>query len=420
MLGRHESTALRDRVPRQPTDPPREFAPARESPGERIARDKETSFMNRYAEERLRLLAATAGVQIADSPSHPWDICVHNPRFYRRAWFDGTLGAGESYMDGDWDCDQLDELAARMTRGGLRERLTKGPANWTLEVATRLRNEGRRSRAFLVGEKHYDIGNDLYSAMLGHTMMYTCAYWQGAVTLDEAQTAKLERVCRKLELREGMRVLDIGCGWSGFGYYAARRYGVSVVGLTVSKEQATFGRRICEGLPVEVILQDYRDFHPGPAFDRIVSLGMFEHVCSKNYGEFAAVMRRCLRSDGLALLGTIGSNVSETMGDAWIHRYIFPVGHVPSLAQIGRALEGKFVLEDLENFGASYDPTIVAWYRNFRAAWNQLRHRYSERFRRMWEYYLLTAAGSFRARNGQVWHFVLSPAGIPGGYHPFR
>jgi len=344
--------------------------------------------------------------------ARPWDIRIHNPEFYRRILTGGSLAVGESYMDGWWDCDQLGECFARVLRMGLDDRFR----NMTHRLAGlkgRLLNLQRASRAFQVGRRHYDLGNRLYRAMLDRRMIYSCAYWREAGDLDQAQEAKLDLVCRKLALEPGMRVLDIGCGWGGAARFAAERYGVEVVGLTISREQAGLARQNCRGLPVEIRLQDYRELDEH--FDRIFSIGMFEHVGHRNYRRYMCTVRRCLDDEGLFLLHTIGGNESLHSTDPWIERYIFPNSMLPSARQISQAFEGLFVLEDWHGFGPDYDRTLMQWYANFEAAWDELRQDYDERFHRMWRYYLLVSAGSFRARVNQVWQILLSPKGVPGG-----
>jgi cyclopropane-fatty-acyl-phospholipid synthase len=269
-----------------------------------------------------------------------------------------------------------------------------------------------------VGEEHYDMGNELYKAMLDKRLTYTCGYWKNAKNLDEAQEAKLDLVCRKLNLKPGQRILDIGCGWGSFMKFAAEKYGVSCVGVTVSKEQIALGKELCKGLPVEFRLEDYRDVNE--QFDHVVSLGMFEHVGYKNYDEFMQVAHRCLKDGGLFLLHTFGNPVSEKAPDPWFHKYIFPNGMAPSIAQIGTAIEGKFIMEDWHNFGFDYSLTLKAWYDNFEAAWPSLKHLYNDRFYRMWRYYLLSLSGNFGARGFQLWQIVLSKEGVKGGYTSVR
>jgi cyclopropane-fatty-acyl-phospholipid synthase len=369
-----------------------------------------TIMARRDLKRRVEELLAHADVEIGGS--RPWDIQVHDERLYARVIAQGPLGLGESYMDGWWDVEVLDEFH-RVLRARLEERV-RPLADWVRALRARAINLQRRSRAFEIGRRHYDIGNDLYRGMLDRRMIYSCGYWKDASSLDEAQEAKLDLVCRKLGLRPGMRVLDIGCGWGGAVQYAAERYGVEAVGITVSEEQVELARELCEGLPVEIRLQDYRELNEG--FDRIFSLGMFEHVGCKNYAEFMRVVRRCLKDDGLFLLHTIGGNRSVNVTDPWMARYIFPRSVLPSARRIAEASEGVFVIEDWHSFGTDYDKTLMEWYGNFAAGWDRLSDRYDERFRRMWTYYLLSCAGSFRARKMQVWQIVLSPGGVAGGY----
>ena len=367
--------------------------------------------IRRRAEELL----ATADVSV--DGDRPWDVRVNDPRLWARVFAHGSLGLGESYMDGWWDCAQLDAFFQRVLAARLDTRIV--PWKDALRVArAKLFNLQKPSRAFHIGRRHYDLGNDLFTAMLDGRLIYSCGYWNDAATLDEAQEAKLDLVCRKLGLRRGMTLLDIGCGWGGTARFAAERYGVSVVGITVSERQVTYGQRLCAGLDVELRLQDYRELEG--RFDRVLSIGMFEHVGLKNYGTFMATVRRLLTDDGLFLLHTIGSNYSETRTDPWTDRYIFPNSLVPSARQITAATEGRFVLEDWHSFGPDYDTTLMHWHGNFERHWPSLRASYDERFHRMWRYFLLSSAGSFRARKNQLWQLVLSPHGVPGGYRAPR
>lgn len=347
----------------------------------------------------------------------PWDIVVHNDEFYSRVLSGGSLALGESYMDGLWDCDKLDEFFNKLLRAELDKKVR--PISLAFPyLMSRLFNSQRKSKAFEIGEAHYDIGNDLYSAMLDSRMTYTCGYWKTALTLDEAQEAKLDLVCKKIGLEHGMRILDIGCGWGSFAKYAAEKYGAKVIGITVSREQVTFGRKLCQGLPVKILLQDYRDI--SGKFDSVVSLGMFEHVGYKNYRKYMEVVNNCLEDSGLFLLHTIGGNQSATSTDPWINKYIFPNSMLPSIKQIGEAVEGLFVMEDWHNFSADYDKTLMSWFGNFEKNWKSLKSNYGERFYRMWKYYLLACAGTFRSRRNQLWQIVLSKNGVSGGYESLR
>ncbi len=369
---------------------------------------------DRWATATRRLLEA-AGVTLG--AERPWDIQIHDRRFYRRVLTQGSLGLGEAYMDGWWDCERLDMFFERILRAGLDARVISLRDRLRL-IGARLTNPGRRALAFQIGRHHYDLGNRLYSAMLDRRMIYSCGYWAAAGNLDEAQDAKLDLICRKLDLQPGMRLLDVGCGWGGLVCYAARRHGVSAVGITVSAEQAGEARHRCAGLPVEIRLQDYREIQG--TFDRVVSVGMVEHVGVKNYAVFYATLRRHLAEDGLFLLHTIGNNRSQVNTDPWIERYIFPNSMLPSALQLCRAAEPYFVMEDWHNFGADYDRTLMAWAANFERRWNDLKGVYDERFYRMWRYYLHACAGSFRARQAQLWQILYSPYGVKGGYRTPR
>jgi cyclopropane-fatty-acyl-phospholipid synthase len=365
--------------------------------------------------KRVVGLLDSAGVHPGgDAPSDPQ---IHDERFYARVLSQGSLGLGESYMDGWWDVASLDGMLTRVLHARLDDRVP-GWASRLDDLRAWLLNLQTARRARVVGKRHYDIGNDLFHAMLGRRLVYSCGYWRDANDLDAAQEAKLDLVCRKLGLRPGMRVLDIGCGWGEALKFAAERYGVSGVGVTISHEQAEYARRLCDGLPIEIRLQDYRELHE--PFDRIFSIGMFEHVGVRNYRGYFELARRCLVDDpatggGLFLLHSIGSNRSVRHTDPWIGRYIFPNSMLPSAAQIARSLEGQFVIEDWHGFGPNYDRTLQAWRDNIEAAWDGLPD-YDERFRRMWRFYLCASMAVFRTRRAQLWQLVLSPRGIPGGY----
>ena len=347
-----------------------------------------------------------------------WDIQVHNNRFYKRAVGEAELGIGESYMDGWWDCEEIDTLICKLLRSGLQDAVKRDwSILWPIALAAIFNRQNKRRAQKDVGG-HYSLGNDLFQKMLDPLMLYTCGYWNNAASLQQAQINKLELICRKLELKPGMRVLDIGCGWGGFGKYAAQNHGVSVVGVTVSKEQMALGQELCQGLPVEFLLSDFRQLNE--RFDRVVAIGMIEHIGYKNYRTFMKVVHRCLDDDGLFLLHTIGEIRSVTVTDPWTEKYIFPGSMLPSIKQLGQATENLFVMEDWHNFGADYDKTLMAWYANFERSWNSLKRNYDDRFFRMWKYFLLSTAGSFRARRNQLWQIVFSNRGVIGGYQSYR
>ncbi|HBU27525.1 TPA: cyclopropane fatty acyl phospholipid synthase [Candidatus Uhrbacteria bacterium] len=367
-------------------------------------------------QDRIQALLVGSGITI--NGSETWDPQIRQEGFYKRVLTKANLGLGEAFMDGWWECRQIDEFICRLLKVDIKDRLKRDWPSVAIALASVLLNRQSSKRAFHIGEVHYDAGNDLYEAMLDTRMVYTCGYWKQAQTLEDAQEAKLDLVCKKIGLKAGDTVLDIGCGWGSFAKFAAERYGAQVVGITVSKEQKRLAEDRCKGLPVEIRLQDYRDVNE--PFDHIVSLGMIEHVGYKNYQTYMKVAAKNLKEGGMFLLHTIGSLESGISTDPWIEKYIFPNSMLPSLAQLTKAVEGLFVVEDVQNFGADYDKTLMAWFANFHAAWPQLRDQYDERFYKMWKYYLLSCAGSFRSRRNQLWQMVLSKGGVEGVYQSVR
>lgn len=357
----------------------------------------------------IRELIESADINI--NGSDPWDIQIHDDRFYDRVLKEVELGLGESYMDGWWDCQAIDQFVDRALRARLDNQI-KG--NWKILLhilRSRYLNLQTAARAFEVGEKHYDLGNDLYQAMLDKRLNYTCGYWRNAKDLDQAQEDKLELVCQKIGLNPGMTILELGCGWGSFAKYAAEKYGAEVLGVTVSAEQVELGMDLCRGLPVELRLQDYREVRG--KFDRVISIGVMEHVGYKNYRTYMEVVDSTLKPGGLGFFHTIGSNTSKRTVNPWTEKYIFPNGMLPSIAQLAKAMEGLFVIEDWHNFGPDYDPTLMAWHENFEKAWPSLKEKYGQRFYRMWRYYLLSAAGGFRSRQTQLWQVVFTRIGDP-------
>lgn len=353
------------------------------------------------AQELLKLADITIG------GTRPQDIAVHDKRLYKRVIRDGELGLGEAYMDGWWDAKAPDEFIAHLLEADLADTAKITP-DLVLKVASaKLFNEQTIKRSSGDVSRHYDIGNDLYEKMLDARMIYTCGYWKNAKTLGKAQEDKLDLICRKLELKKGMTLLDIGCGWGGFAKFAAEKYGVKVTGITLSKEQQQRAKEATKGLDVKIVLKDYRDMDG--SFDRIVSIGMLEHVGGKNYKEFFAICNNLMAKNGIMLHHTIGEMYPyKASGARWIRKYIFPGTHLPTLADINKAVEYSLVIEDVQNIGPDYDKTLMAWHKNFVKSYPKLDHdRYDARFFRMWEYYLLLCAGLFRSRRLQLWQIVL-------------
>ncbi|MDB5260418.1 MAG: Methyltransferase, cyclopropane fatty acid synthase [Candidatus Nomurabacteria bacterium] len=348
----------------------------------------------------------------------PWDMIIHDERVYADVLSKGSVALGETYMNSWWDSPALDQFFDKLISANLKEKVRPTFSHLMLYLSAKFFNKQSKKRAFIVGEKHYDAGNDLYTRMLDKRLTYTCGYWKEAKTLDEAQEAKLDLICKKIGLKSGDKVLDIGCGWGSFAKFAAEKYGAHVVGITISNEQAKLARELVVGLPVEIRVCDYREMNE--KFDHIISIGMFEHVGYKNFRTYMEVANRCLKDDGLFLLHTIGNNYSDLHTDPWIEKYIFPNGLLPSIAQIGKSIERLFIMEDWHNFGTDYDKTLMVWNENFEKSWDEIKDKYDERFKRMWNYYLLMCAGSFRARDINLWQIVLSKKGVKGGYKSIR
>jgi len=370
---------------------------------------------NRYR-EALQEFLNPADVRL--NGTREWDIQVINEDFYSKILAGGSLAFGESYMDGWWECDALDKLSDRMHQAMVKGSMKRQSKTVWAVLRAKLSNLQSKSKIFDVGGGHYNRGNALFEIMLGKRMAYSSAYWKDAATLDEAQEAKLDLICRKIMLKPGMKILDIGCGWGSFAKYAAENYDVEVVGITVSEEQFKLGTEMCKGLPVELRFQDYREIDE--QFDRVVSVGMIEHVGAKNYRTFMQSVKRCLVSDGIFLLHTIGALSTNKVIDPWVNKYIFPDSLLPSARHISKMAENLFIMEDWHSFGADYDKTLMAWHSNFEKQWNSLKSQYDERFYRMWRYYLLFSAGAFRARSTQLWQIVFSVEGVKGGYLSIR
>lgn len=372
------------------------------------------------AKQKAQQLLDKAGITI--NGPHDFDMQVHNEKLYQRVLVGGSLALGEAYMDGWWDVKNLDVFFHKLLVSGITRKFGFVLPNVVSAAAGSLFNLQSMGRAFQVGQQHYDIGNDIYKAMLGKSLVYSCGYWNPSVgqakNLDDAQFAKLDLICKKIGLKPNDTILDIGCGWGGLLKYAAEKYGAKGVGITVSKEQKKLAEKECQGLPIKILLQDYRKLTG--QFDHIVSVGMFEHVGPKNYKIFFKNVHQLLKEDGLFLLHTIGWNNGGTSVDPWIEKYIFRNGVLPSIAQIGKSTENVFTIEDWHNFGADYDKTLIAWFENFDRNWPGLSQKYSEKFYRMWKYYLLNCAGGFRARRIQLWQIVFSKSGVPRGYTSVR
>ncbi len=338
----------------------------------------------------------------------PWSIQVHNERLWDRVISQRQLGFGESYMDGWWDCPELDTMISKLLAINPLEYFKPSPTLALHAVRSYLRNNQTKNRAAKNAKHHYNIGNDLYTRMLDQEMVYSCGYWARASTLAEAQLAKFDLICRKLDLKPGMRLLDIGSGWGGFLRYAVKNYHVVGTGISPAENQIDLARQKSVGLHINFIQQDYRDLQG--KFDRIVSIGMMEHVGPKNYRVFFEKCDDLLEVHGQMLHHTISSNLTKQVTDPFFERYIFPGGVLPSLAQIAKAAENLFVIEDVQNFGPDYDRTLMEWHKNISSTWHEI-PQYDERFKRMWNYYLLASAAGFRTGNLQLLQCVFQRNG---------
>lgn len=359
------------------------------------------------SKEIVSELLSGAGIKL--NGNSPYDIRVYNEKLYDRALSMKNLGLGEAYMQGWWDCQSLDEFFSRLLCAGL---IDKVRGSWKLflpVIKAVILNLQSLGRSRVIAHRHYNLDNDLFFSFLDPYNQYSCAYFKGTDNLEQAQINKMDLIIAKLDLTPSDHVLDIGFGWGGFAKYMAEKVGCDITGVNISDEQIHFASKDLKGLPIKIVNCDFREITG--QFDKIVSVGMFEHVGYKNYRKFMEVVNKSLKKDGIFLLHTIGSNRTQVHSDGWINKYIFPNGMLPSIAQIARSAEGLFVIEDLHNLGPHYDKTLMAWNSNFQNAWLELSRRYGQEFKRMWEYYLLSCAGAFRARYNQLWQIVFSRPG---------
>jgi cyclopropane-fatty-acyl-phospholipid synthase len=342
---------------------------------------------------------------------------IDHPLALKRCKADGVLGLGESYIKGLWETPKLDDfMYSVFTSPGPHPGRQIIVRSILHVIREKLFDAQAGLGAFNIGRRHYDLGNNLFEAMLDKSMTYTCGYWKEADTLDEAQEAKLELICNKLSLEPGMHILDIGCGWGNFAHYAAETYGVRVTGITVSEEQATVAESRCQGLPVEIRLQDYRTVEG--KFDHVVSIEMIEAVGRRNLPKYFSLIRRVLKDEGYFLLQAISTDTCSFTSDKrvdqflfWILKYIFPDGYLPKAEELVYPAKTGFLIEDLENLGPHYDPTLCAWARNFNDSWDDLKDSFDEEFRRCWKFYLYSCAALFRAGLVQLYQILYSKSG---------
>jgi len=333
------------------------------------------------------------------------------PEVVRRLKRDGIYGLGEDYIAGKWQVTDLTGFLAQLVKLPEVTRLKFSPRTAWYVFRALTSNPQSGAGVYEVGERHYDLGNTLFSAMLDRSMSYTSGMWRNAATLEEAQIQKLRSICEKLELKPGMTVLDIGCGWGNFARFAATEYGVKVIGLTISREQQALGMERCRGLPVELRLQDYREFNE--QVDRVVSIEMIEAVGHKNLRAFFESAYRALVPGGRFVLQVISGNSFTLRSPAfldqyllWLVRHIFPNGYLPRMDHLTGREAQPFLLESMEQFGESYERTLSAWKDNFDRAWPSLKDHYGEDFRRMWHFYLCGCMACFRTRLVSVYQIA--------------
>lgn len=358
---------------------------------------------------RLHDILSEADVQVGGDRSQDIQVHVEPNKLYQRVIAQGKLGLGESYMDEWWDANRLDAFIENVLRANLQQKVAWSRHDiWAVIMAVVINQQNRR-RSRRVARAHYDLSGVLPDGILDPYNQYTCAYFDGTDQLDVAQEKKLDLICRKLQLRKNDRVLDIGCGWGGFAKYASEKHECHVTGISISEEQIRYARHFCRGLPVDIRMCDYRDLDR--EYDKVLTCGMIEHVGYKNYRKLFETIHKHMADDGLYLLHTIGSNGSVKTNDPFLEKYIFPGGMVPSVEQIDNAREGLFSLQDVQNLAAHYPPTLSAWHHNFQSNWADLSEHYDERFRRMFEYYLLYCKGGFQAGHLQHWQMVFTKQG---------
>ncbi len=363
----------------------------------------------------LRLTLPSGDERCYGSGTPELGIVLKDPAVPRRIIANPSLAVGEAYMDGGLEVEG-DDLRAffafmipNLNAAGVP--WFQRPLDMTRLALRRLRQFAPIGKAQANVAHHYDLSGALYDLFLDADRQYSCAYFErDDMSLDAAQLAKKRHIARKLMIEPGMRVLDIGCGWGGMGLTLARDYGAEVVGVTLSKEQHAIAtqRARDEGLEgkVDFRLCDYRELTG--QFDRIVSVGMFEHVGVPHYNEYFGFIQRALKDDGLALIHTIGHLGPANEADSWMVKYIFPGGYAPALSEMQKAVDKQWLVPtDIEVLRLHYAKTLGHWYERFMDHLDEARALYDERFVRMWRYYLLSMEASFQVGTMLVYQLQL-------------
>ncbi len=414
-------------------------AAAAASPGTRFLRGRLHAQMARLRHGRLILRDALGTVELgahdAEEPRAAVRIDVLDMGFYRAVAANGSVGAGESWMDGEWLCDDLVGLIRLLVRNrDLLDGMETGLArfgHFALQAWHALNRNSRRGSRRNVAA-HYDLGNDFFAQFLSDDLMYSSAIWEGEDdTLEAASTRKLERICRRLELKPTDHVVEIGTGWGGFALYAARQYGCRVTTTTISREQHALAKSRIDaaglGGRVTLLTQDYRDLRG--RFDKLVSIEMVEAIGASYLDAYFRQIGSLLAHDGLALVQAItieDHRYAQALKSVdFIKRHVFPGSFIPSINALlaAKTRSSDLALLDLEDFGGSYARTLQAWRGRFKASLAQLRARgFDERFLRMWEFYLAYCEGGFRERSIGVAHLLMAKPGWrstrAGARHP--
>ena len=366
-----------------------------------------TARKNSYDHQYVTVQDFLQQADIRVDGSRPWDIKICHPDFFKCIMQQGLLGLGESYMDGWWECERVDILIYKFLTGRLDEYLPIHLHNILNLFSAKLLSLKPDHVSLTSGNKEHEIGYDIFAVMLDNYMQYSCGLWREGTSLDEAQTAKLQMICEKLQLSPGMRILDLGCGWGGTAEYMARHYGVYVEGITDSTEQQKVAQARCRDLDVTIMLGDFHDCIDDQ-FDRIISLGTLQNIELRNYQAFFKRIANSLNPDGRCLLQSIGKDQFVNHVGLWINKYIFPRGCLPSEEQIVRSTQPYLHIEDWINLGGDYDKTFMSWEKRINDAWPELKDNYSPRFKRMLDYYLCSCAGFLRAKKLNMWQMVFS------------
>ena len=331
-------------------------------------------------------------------------MAIHDRRFFRRIATRGKVGIGESYTAGEWDSDDLVaffELLLRNAEGAAKRHAR---VRRLLEARPRLNRRNGLLRARRNIAYHYDLGNDLFELMLDETMTYSCAVFERPdESLADGQRRKYQRICRKLQLEPGDRVIEIGCGWGGFAAFAAREHGCSVTGLTISAEQAALARERTVGLDVCILEEDYR--HHEGSYTKVASIEMLEAIGERQFPTYFDAIDRLLEPGGLACIQTI--LIPDDRWDRyrkapdWIEQYVFPGCLIPSLTALTHAMtrSSRLMVHEVDEIGPHYAETLRRWRESFRKNIDEIRELgYDERFERTWNFYLAFCEAAFRTR----------------------